>query len=40
VFPITEEVSSGEEEKPKQFKIAEVWQIPVGLLNKEIKVTT
>ena len=37
-YPITEAVAADEEEKPKLFKVAEVWRIPVGLLNKEIEV--
>ena len=37
-FPIIEEVSATKEEKPKPFTVAEVWQIPVGILNKEIEV--
>lgn len=35
--PITETVKIDEEDKPKQVRVAEVWRIPVELLNGEIE---
>jgi len=35
---ITESVQNNEDDKPRNVKVAEVWCVPIALLNKEIEV--